>query len=70
MDGTLSDSETLHWDAYRRVFARLVPNCEANPISREFYNTHMGGKTKVISMAPPRKLWVSQMLLRLDGDRS
>ena len=25
MDGTLSDSETLHWGAYRRVFARNPP---------------------------------------------
>jgi len=51
MDGTLSDSESLHWGAYRRVFARMVPDCKANPISREFYNANMGGKTKMNALA-------------------
>ena len=51
MDGTLSDSEALHWRAYREVFLRLVPTFGANPISRDFYNQNMGGKTKASALA-------------------
>ena len=45
--GTLSDSESLHWRAYQNVFLRELPQFQANPISRPYYNAHMGGRTKV-----------------------
>lgn len=51
MDGTLSDSEALHFQAYRIVFARMLPDHPANPISRDFYNANMAGKTKFISLS-------------------
>eukprot|EP00961_Rhodomonas_salina_P078287 1052038-Rhodomonas_salina.1 len=76
MQGTLSDSEALHFQAYRIVFARelqttvvhcskstsatfnrtrllagMLPDHPANPISRDFYNANMAGKTKFISLS-------------------
>lgn len=51
MDGTLSDSETLHWRAYSNVLQREFPTFPANPISRRYYNTNIGGRTKSSSVS-------------------
>ena len=53
MDGTLSDSESLHFQAYQIVFAKELPGwSEANgPMTREYYNANMGGKTKLAALA-------------------
>lgn len=47
LQGTLSDSEAIHWQSYKRVFAEQVPDFPANPISRAYYMQNMGGRTKV-----------------------
>jgi HAD superfamily hydrolase (TIGR01509 family) len=49
MDGTLSDSESLHFKAYQVVFAKEVPDWSANNglMTRDYYNKNMGGKTKL-----------------------
>lgn len=49
MDGTLSDSESLHFKAYQVVFARDVPEwiLTNGEMTRDFYNRNMGGKTKL-----------------------
>ena len=53
MDGTLSDSESLHFKAYQVVFAKQLPEWSAShgPMTRDYYNKNMGGKTKLSALA-------------------
>uniref|UniRef100_A0A7S0Z4J1 Uncharacterized protein n=1 Tax=Hemiselmis tepida TaxID=464990 RepID=A0A7S0Z4J1_9CRYP len=46
MDGTLSDSEAIHFKAYQAVFARSFPDFEPNPMTKKHYADNMQGRTK------------------------
>eukprot|EP01041_Mallomonas_annulata_P007844 gene7844-16052_t len=44
MDGTLTDSDSLHYESFRQVLLELTPNFNAGqPISRDFYTKQMSG---------------------------
>jgi beta-phosphoglucomutase-like phosphatase (HAD superfamily) len=46
MDGTLTDSDSLHYAAYRDTILRRVPAFNENkPIEREWYNGFMSGNS-------------------------
>jgi len=46
MDGTLSDSEAIHFKAYQAVFAESFPDFEPNPMTKKHYADNMQGRTK------------------------
>jgi HAD superfamily hydrolase (TIGR01509 family) len=56
MDGTLTDSDSLHYAAYRDTILRRVPTFNENkPIEREWYNGFMSGNSNDViskSMQP------------------
>ncbi|CAM9885869.1 unnamed protein product [Ectocarpus sp. 6 AP-2014] len=46
MDGTLTDSDTLHFEAYRETFLKLTPSFNGGErISREYYDDWMSGNS-------------------------
>jgi beta-phosphoglucomutase-like phosphatase (HAD superfamily) len=50
MDGTLSDSESVHYLAYKTVFERDFPDMAFNPLTKEYYTANFQGKSKTDSM--------------------
>ncbi|CAN0095003.1 unnamed protein product, partial [Ectocarpus fasciculatus] len=46
MDGTLTDSDTLHFEAYRETFLKLTPSFNGGErITREYYDDWMSGNS-------------------------
>eukprot|EP00903_Cladosiphon_okamuranus_P011003 g10392.t1 len=46
MDGTLTDSDTLHFEAYRETFLKVTPSFNGGePITREYYDDWMSGNS-------------------------
>ncbi|CAM9262174.1 unnamed protein product [Discosporangium mesarthrocarpum] len=46
MDGTLTDSDVLHYEAYRETLLQVVPQFnEGKPITRGYYNEWMSGNS-------------------------
>ncbi|KAG0601568.1 hypothetical protein M758_11G122100 [Ceratodon purpureus] len=43
IDGTLADSDPLHYLAFREMLAEIGYNC-GNPITKEFYSSSLSGK--------------------------
>lgn len=49
MDGTMCDSDDLHFQAYRDTILRLVPTFQnGKPIERSWYNTWMSGNSNAV----------------------